>query len=108
MRLARLAESRTLAAMERPQSIFGLTKHLVTTRWQALSARGRIVTLAALMLASFTTVAAARMAMGGACCGHSCAARRAHMEGAEIVPADGETTVAAGTAPAGSGCPNAH
>lgn len=82
--------------MERPQTVLGLTKHLVTQRWQALSSRGRILTLAALTAASFTTVAAAHHVLGGACCGSSCAARRAHMEAeaaalANADPAGGDT-----------------
>lgn len=42
--------------MERPTSIFGLTTHLVRTRWQALSPRGR----------TFAIVAATALGVSGA------------------------------------------
>lgn len=101
--------------MDRPQSIFGLTKHLVTLRWQALSPRGRLLTLAAGMLAMIGVVAAVKAATcSGGCCAHSCASRRAAMEAehAVIVNADlaapaEATAEGAAAAPAGHGCPHA-
>lgn len=97
-------------SMERPQSIFGLTKHLVTVRWQALSPRGRLLSLAALVFAAVGAVAVAKAAMcsGGGCCASSCASRRAAMEAeaAEIVNAD-LAAHHAGATPGGTGCPHA-
>ena len=97
-------------SMERPQSIFGLTKHLFTVRWQALSPRGRLVSLAALVFAAVGAIAVAKVAMcsGSACCASSCASRRAAMEAeaAEIVNAD-LAAHHAGAATGGTGCPHA-
>ena len=64
--------------MERPESIFGLTAHLVRLRWQALSPRGRVAAIAtAAVLGLATAATGAHVAMGHACCAQHCAARAA-------------------------------
>lgn len=85
--------------MERSNTVFGLARQYVELRWAGMSQRGRVLTVVAMMLASFGTVSAARMALGG-CCASSCAARRAHA--AEMAAA------AAATGETGTSCSHAH
>lgn len=72
--------------MERPRSTLGLALHVVRLRWQALTARGRFAASVAFALFAVLGVLGMRMALGGACCASSCAARRAQLE-AETAPA---------------------
>lgn len=66
--------SATLGAMERPQSIVGLALHAARLRWQALTPRARMITVAA---GTFFTLAAGAGAMHamsdcGSCCHGGC------------------------------------
>lgn len=75
--------------MERPNTIVGLTTHLVRQRWSMLGSRGRI---AIALLGALGAVAGVKLAMCGAC-GASCHAERPAVHAA---------------AEAGSDCPYSH
>lgn len=93
--------------MERPTTVVGLTTHLVRTRWQALSARGRLVAIAGATVLAMGGLGAVRMAMGG-CCAGSCSMRTAHASVMEAeAPLEAATTEAAAT-PAATDCPYTH
>ena len=57
--------------MERPTSTLGLAAHLVRTRWNALSARGRMFATVAIAVAAFAGAAGVHAATG-ACCASEC------------------------------------
>lgn len=57
--------------MERPNTILGLTSHLVRQRWQSLSPRGRWTAIAVAALMGASGAVAVKSAMGGECCGAS-------------------------------------
>ena len=90
--------------MERPNTVTGLAAHLVRTRWQALSPRGRVAATLVAGAMALGGVSAARMAMGG-CCASSCASMRAAHEAAMVheVPAADLSASAGATE-----CPHAH
>lgn len=76
--------------MERPKSTLGLVAHLVRTRWQSLSARGRFAATVGLAVVALGGAIGARAALCGGC-SHSCAAERARMDAAhaeEVAAAD--------------------
>lgn len=61
--------------MERPNTVTGLTAHLVRSRWTALSPRGRFAAVAVAGLLTLGGIGAVRAATGG--CAHSCASHHA-------------------------------
>jgi hypothetical protein len=71
--------------MERPTSTLGLAAHLVRTRWNALSARGRMMVTIGIAATAIAGAAGVHMATGS-CCASECPMQAA----------------------AHSGCPNAH
>ncbi len=75
-----------LVLMERPQSILGLTAHAARLRWQALTPRARMLTVA---LGTFMTLAAASAGV------HVATGCSAHCGGCPSMAAHG-------------GCPHAH
>jgi hypothetical protein len=75
--------------MERPNTILGLTSHLVRQRWSALGRRSRIALLA---LGALGAVAGVKLAVCGSACGAACPSHVAAHAAAE----------------AGSDCPHAR
>lgn len=58
--------------MERPNTILGLTSHLVRQRWQALSPRGRMAAIGVAAILGASGAFAVKSAMScGECCGAS-------------------------------------
>lgn len=54
---------------QRPTSVFGLTRHLVRTRWAALSPRGKTISVVAALVLGAAALVGARSA---ACCAGGC------------------------------------
>lgn len=54
---------------QRPTSVFGLTRHLVRTRWAALSPRGKTISVVAAVVLGAAALVGARSA---ACCAGGC------------------------------------
>jgi hypothetical protein len=63
--------------VERPNTILGLSQHIVRERWRQLSTRGRVLVIGGGLLISLAGVQGARMAMGDCACAHSCASMHA-------------------------------
>ncbi len=68
--------------MERPQSIVGLALHAARLRWQALTPRARMITVAAGTFFTLAAGAGAMHAMGecGSCCHGGCPSHAAAQE----------------------------
>jgi hypothetical protein len=78
--------------MERPRSIFGLVTHLARVRWQALSPRGRMLTVLA-TVGVLGVGAAGVQALGcGECCSSSSGCPMAARAHAQADAAEGETS----------------
>lgn len=76
--------------MERPNTILGLTAHLVRTKWQALSPRGRTaaVVVAAMLGASGAFAVKAAMNCGECCAASSGCPMAAAAAHGDAAPAD--------------------
>ncbi|MCB9604291.1 MAG: hypothetical protein H6721_06435 [Sandaracinus sp.] len=55
--------------MQRPTSVFGLTRHLVRTRWEKLTPRGKTLSVVAAVLFGAAALVGARSL---ACCSSGC------------------------------------
>jgi len=77
--------------MERPQSIFGLIAHLARTRWQALSPRGRMLTIVASAAIAGAGAFGAHSMTSGECCASSAGCPMAARAQAQADAAEGET-----------------
>lgn len=93
--------------MERPTSTLGLLLHILRTRWQGLTARGRMGASLAIALFAVAGIFGARMALGGACCASACPARQAQLA-AEAAELEAATVAGADTAEADTDCASAH
>lgn len=77
--------------MERPNTILGLTSHLVRQRWQALTPRNRMAVIAVAAIMGASSAVAVKAAMGGGCCASSsgCPMAQAHA-GESDLPCHGQ------------------
>lgn len=74
---------------QRPNSVLGLTRHLVRTRWQSLSPRGKTLSVVAAVLFGAAAFVGARSL---ACCAGGCPYQEA-MEAAPAMDAHVDSTV---------------
>ncbi|MCA9614884.1 MAG: hypothetical protein H6723_19340 [Sandaracinus sp.] len=70
--------------MQRPTSVFGLTRHLVRTRWEKLTPRGKTLSVVAAVLFGGAALVGARSL---ACCSSGCPYQQMQAD-SEVAPAD--------------------
>ena len=72
--------------MQRPTSVFGLTRHLVRTRWEKLTPRGKTLSVVAAVLFGGAALVGARSL---ACCSSGCPYQQMQAD-SEVAPASAD------------------